>query len=139
VLGAEERLAQHAIDGDMRTSWHTNFLWAPAPLPHHLDVFFAGEQRIVFGIQVWPRPDQANGRIGKFEIYLSDDGSTFNSDPAAVGEWADSDAAKVSLAKSNRCTAAADHGHMQLLTLDTNIVICAHSDRNTAASYVSHS
>lgn len=67
----------------------------PTPLPHHLDVFFNGEEHKITGIQVWPRQDHRNGRIGKFEVYISKDGKTFRGKPVASGEWPDTKDAKV--------------------------------------------
>jgi hypothetical protein len=92
----EDRFAVHAIDGDPETFWHTDFVLEDgAPLPHHIDVFFGGTQYRVSGIVVWPRFDHANGRIGKFEVYVSKDGSSFSSKPVASGTWRDRQAKQV--------------------------------------------
>jgi galactose oxidase len=92
----ENRSASHAIDGDPETFWHSDFKRKPhASLPHHLDVFFGNTEYSVFGIVVWPRFDHAHGRIGKFEVYISEDGSSFSSSPVARGEWADEQAEHV--------------------------------------------
>jgi hypothetical protein len=92
----EVHLARDVIDGDLRTWWHSDYLSEPEkPLPHFLDIFFGDEEHWISGIQYWPRQDQENGRIGKFEVYISEDGRSFGKATAAAGEWADTKEAKV--------------------------------------------
>jgi hypothetical protein len=85
------------LDGARNTWWHTDFAQQPhSPLPHHLDIFFGYDTHLVHGIVMLPRPDpQVNGRIGKYEIYVSKDGKDWGSQPVAVGEWLDTDDEKV--------------------------------------------
>jgi hypothetical protein len=91
VEGEDVRLANFTIDGNPNTWWHSNYIKAPTtPLPHHLDFNFGGAQHTVTGIVMWPRMDHVNGRIGKFEVYLSKNGSAFGAQPVAAGTWEDS-------------------------------------------------
>jgi F5/8 type C domain len=73
--------------------WHTDFSHEPhAPLPHHLDVFFGGQEIMVSGIRAVPRIDGTNGKIGKYEVHTSSDGVNFNKTAAAKGAWRDDEA-----------------------------------------------
>jgi hypothetical protein len=85
------------LDGAPNTWWHTDYARQPhSPLPHHLDIFFGYDAHLVHGIVMLPRPDQqVNGRIGKYEIYVSNNGKDWGSQPVAVGEWPDTEVAKV--------------------------------------------
>ena len=66
------RLAKHAIDGDPRTHWHTDFQGQPAKHPHEL-VIDLGAVREVCGFRYLARQDGGwNGAIAKWEIYTGD-------------------------------------------------------------------
>ena len=74
-----------AIDGDPKTLWHT--AWEPTVVgyPHHLTIDL-GKVMPVLGLTYLPRQDMTNGRIAKYEIVMSQDGTAW-SDPVAAGTW----------------------------------------------------
>jgi len=73
-----------AIDGDPSTIWHTS--WEPmAPPPHYLILDLKKPVRVA-GLTYLPRQDMTNGRIAKYEIYVSTDGQSWGS-PVASGTW----------------------------------------------------
>jgi len=78
---------EHAIDGDLKTMWHTPWVKGEAvPYPHFLIVELS-EPAIMKGISVLPRQgNPPNGLIGDYSIYLSDDGKTWGV-PVAEGKW----------------------------------------------------
>jgi hypothetical protein len=73
-----------ALDGNPSTIWHTN--WEPmAPPPHELILDLKQAVRLR-GLTYLPRQDMTNGRIARYEIYLSTDGKDW--DRAVVtGTW----------------------------------------------------
>ena len=77
--------AARAIDGNPATMWHTS--WEPAPKgpPHWLAIDLQ-KPRAVAGIVYLPRADLSNGRIGEFEIYVSQDAKNWG-EPIARGRW----------------------------------------------------
>jgi hypothetical protein len=77
--------AAKAIDGDQETIWHTAWEPQPAPMPHYLIVDL-GKERTVKGVIYTPRQDMANGRIGRYEVYLSKDGNAWG-EAVASGTW----------------------------------------------------
>jgi hypothetical protein len=74
-----------AMDGDPTTIWHTRWEPTPTPLPHHL-VIDLGQPREVAGLTYLPRQDMDNGRISKYEVYVSSDGSNWGQ-AVATGTW----------------------------------------------------
>ena len=63
---------EHCIDGDPATFWHSAY---SASEPHHphfllLDLHKSVE---ISGIRYQGRPGNANGRVAKFAVYVSDD------------------------------------------------------------------
>ncbi len=80
--------AGNAIDGNPATVWSTAVTGTPAPLPHHLTVDL-GHDRFIDGITYLPRQTgTTNGRVGRYEVYLSPDGSAWGV-PVATGSLAD--------------------------------------------------
>ncbi len=79
--------AMLAIDGDPATIWHTQFTGSVPHYPHHL-VIKLKQVIEVRGLSVLPRQDQANGRIARFAVYVSNDGQLWGP-PKATGEWRD--------------------------------------------------
>jgi len=73
-----------AIDGDASTIWHTN--WQPMAQPPHYLVLDLKKLVHVAGLTYLPRQDMTNGRIAKYEIYVSADGQNWGS-PVAAGTW----------------------------------------------------
>ncbi|WP_329200570.1 MULTISPECIES: TIM-barrel domain-containing protein [unclassified Streptomyces] len=86
---AENGAATNAFDGDPATTWHT--AWSsttPAPLPHEVSIDL-GARYTVDGLGYLPRQDGGvNGRIGSYEIYVSDTTTDWGP-PAATGTFAD--------------------------------------------------
>ena len=62
-----------AMDGDVKTMWHTQWRGTTPPLPHTLTVDLTGEYEIS-GFKVTPRTDNYNGVIRRFDFYMSNDG-----------------------------------------------------------------
>ncbi|CAL9610248.1 hypothetical protein SUDANB120_05629 [Streptomyces sp. enrichment culture] len=90
---AENGAAANAFDGDPATMWHTAWSGsASAPLPHDIAVDL-GARHTVDGLGVLPRQDGGvNGRIGRYELYVSDDPATWGP-PVATGTSPDTPAA----------------------------------------------
>ncbi len=76
----------NVLDGSPETMWHT--AWEPKlePYPHWIALHLEKPVRIK-GIGVLPRQDMTNGRIGKFAVYVSEDGKTWGR-PVARGSFA---------------------------------------------------
>ncbi len=75
---------ESAIDGNPATIWHTN--WEPmAQPPHYLALDLKKSVRVA-GMTYLPRQDMTNGRIARYEIYLSTDGENWGK-PIAEGTW----------------------------------------------------
>ncbi|MFD9675408.1 TIM-barrel domain-containing protein, partial [Streptomyces sp. NPDC059981] len=91
---AENGAARNSFDGDPATLWHT--AWSagtPAALPHEIRIDL-GARYAVDGLGYLPRQDGgANGRIGGYEVYVSDTTTDWGT-PVATGAFADTSAAK---------------------------------------------
>jgi len=77
--------AEHLLDGDPSTIWHTMYSVTVAQYPHWID-FDAGEVKKIKGFTYLPRQDGANGQIKGYKIQISMDGKTW-SDPVAEAEF----------------------------------------------------
>lgn len=78
-----------AADGDINTYWHTvHNQFYLAPYPHDIQVGLNKEAKIK-GIQYTPRQDSAEGRVAKYEIYVSRDGKEWGK-AVASGTFANS-------------------------------------------------
>jgi len=76
-------LAAKVLDGNAGTVWRTG----PTKLPHAITI--DTHNRIAFsGLTYLPAGDSASGRIGRYEITTSENGTTW-SKPIATGTWAD--------------------------------------------------
>ena len=80
---AENGAAANAFDGDPATIWHTQWQGPTAAVPHEIQIAL-GATHAVSGFRYLPRQGSANGRIGRFEFYVSSDGVTWGS-PVATG------------------------------------------------------
>ncbi|GAA2630855.1 glycoside hydrolase family 31 protein [Actinomadura fulvescens] len=88
---SENGAAANAIDADPATIWHTQWTSPAAPLPHEIVIDMAAEYT-VDGLDYLPRQDGGvNGRIGRYEIYASTDGTTWGSSVAS-GTFTDTSA-----------------------------------------------
>jgi beta-galactosidase len=93
LLGESRSLsgpAINAFDGSSITFWHTRFSGTPAALPHEIQLDLGGTFN-VRSFRYLPRQDNANGRIARFEFYVSQDGTTWGS-PVASGTFPNSTA-----------------------------------------------
>ncbi|HEV59000.1 MAG TPA: discoidin domain-containing protein [Phycisphaerales bacterium] len=68
-----EGYAEHAIDGKPDTFWHTTWSTGRPGHPHEIQVDL-GKPTSMSGFSYLPRQDMANGRIGRYEFYVSNDG-----------------------------------------------------------------
>ncbi len=80
-----EGLARHAIDGDGSTFWHTNWSSTKEKFPHEIQVDM-GKVTTVKGFTCLPRQDMTNGRIDRYEFYLSLDGKDWG-EPVNKGRF----------------------------------------------------
>ena len=65
--------AEAAIDGDPNTCWHTQWRTAVPPHPHEIQIDLNRTVQIK-GFRYLPRQDMTNGRVGRYEFYVSADG-----------------------------------------------------------------
>jgi endo-alpha-N-acetylgalactosaminidase len=80
-------VATNATDGIATTIWHTKWT-SPAAQPPHEIQFDLGLSRPVMSLFYTPRQDgSANGRIGQYEVYVSNDPSSWGS-AVATGTFA---------------------------------------------------
>lgn len=78
--------ADHLVDGNPDTYWHTMYSVTVANYPHWVD-FDCGAEKIIKGFSYLPRQDSDNGNIKKYRIQVSNDGKTW-SNPVAEGAFA---------------------------------------------------
>ena len=91
-LGATATASNHhpahspdlAIDGNPATIWHTN--WEPMAQPPHELILDLKVPIRLRGLTYLPRQDMTNGRIARYEVYLSTDGKEWGQ-PVAMGTW----------------------------------------------------
>ena len=62
------------LDGRIGSYWHTRWGAKIDPLPHWVAIDMGG-QRTIKGVLLTGRQDMVNGRIGDYELYLSEDGN----------------------------------------------------------------
>lgn len=88
----ENGAARNAIDGKTSTIWHSRWSRnAATALPHDIVIDMAAPYA-VDSLRYLPRQDSSgNGRIGRYEVYVSATPSTWGS-PVATGAFADSKA-----------------------------------------------
>ena len=77
----------NAVDPLPQTMWHTQWQTARPPLPHQI-ILDAGSVAWLSGLTYLPRQDgNLNGTIGRYQIFVSLDGTTWGQ-PVATGTWA---------------------------------------------------
>ncbi len=82
----DRKYVRYAIDGNPNTFWHTQWAGVEKPYPHYIAVDMGSEQT-VSQFEYLPRQDgNLNGTVSKYELYLSNDGKTWN-EPVSRGEW----------------------------------------------------
>ncbi|MDH2394184.1 discoidin domain-containing protein, partial [Streptomyces sp. HNM0663] len=78
----------NAIDGNPATKWHTKWYGGSDALPHEIQIDL-GARYDVDSLSYLPRQDGGvNGRIGAYEVYVSDTTADWGS-PVATGTFAD--------------------------------------------------
>jgi hypothetical protein len=77
--------AAAAIDDDPDTFWHTAWTPSEKPFPHEI-VIDLGRKIPLAGVSYLPRQDMSNGRIAEYEIYVSDNATSWGT-PVARGRW----------------------------------------------------
>ena len=86
VTGMNGR-ASNVLDGSATTIWHS--VWSPAPkapLPHTITIDTKAT-RSISGLRYLPRSDIAKGRIGKYSVGVSSNGTTWS--VVKTGTWPD--------------------------------------------------
>jgi beta-galactosidase len=74
--GGEGR-ADHVLDGDPGTYWHSQYVSAAPSHPHFIAIDL-GKETEVAGVVLTQRPGNINGRIKGFEIHTGSDARTWN-------------------------------------------------------------
>ncbi|WP_018350186.1 TIM-barrel domain-containing protein [Longispora albida] len=83
--------AANAFDGNTSTMWHT--AWSGGTLPHEIQIDMGAAYK-VDSLRYLPRQDGGvNGRIGQYEVYVSNSTTTWGS-PVGTGTFADTSAEK---------------------------------------------
>ncbi|MCA2217375.1 PQQ-dependent sugar dehydrogenase [Jidongwangia harbinensis] len=80
----------NVLDGNRTTMWHTQWQAADPPPPHEIQLDLGAAQAVT-GLYYLPRQDMPNGRIARYEVYVSADGTAWGS-PVATGTWVNSTA-----------------------------------------------
>lgn len=84
---ADNRVS-NVLDGRADTMWHTTWGSTAPGFPHHIALDLGGPQSVA-GLRYTPRQDSSgNGRIGRFRVEASLDGTSWTE--VAAGTWADS-------------------------------------------------
>ncbi|BBH70357.1 hypothetical protein ACTI_70420 [Actinoplanes sp. OR16] len=82
-----ESPGSRVLDGNPATYWHTQWRAADPKHPHEIQLDLRGIYDVT-GLFYKGRQDVANGRIGRYEVYLSLDGTTWGT-AVATGTFAD--------------------------------------------------
>ena len=77
--------AEHLVDGNPDTYWHTMWSVTVANFPHWID-FDCGTQKRLKGFVYLPRQDSSNGHIKNYRVQVSNDGKTW-SEPVCEGQF----------------------------------------------------
>ena len=77
--------AQHFVDGNPSTYWHTMWSVTVASYPHWVD-FDCQTVKNIKGFTYLPRQDSRNGNIKRYRVQVSQDGKTW-SDPIMESEF----------------------------------------------------
>lgn len=84
----ENAPASMAVDGNPATFWHTQWKASQAAYPHFITVD-ASSSAARCGLDYLARQDANVRRVKDYEVYVSDDATTFPTTPAAKGTLAD--------------------------------------------------
>ena len=83
----ENGAAANVLDGSASTYWHSKWSGTAVPLPHSITIDMH-TTNIVAALKYLPRTSSSNGRIGRYEIHVSVDGTSWAA-AVATGTWAD--------------------------------------------------
>jgi galactose oxidase len=80
--------ATNVLDGNNATIWHSNYATTPnRPLPHWL-VLDMKQVRTISELDYLPRQSGVNGQIGRYQLFVSLDGTNWGA-AVATGTWGD--------------------------------------------------
>lgn len=77
--------ADHMVDGDANTFWHTMYSVTVGKYPHVVEMD-CGEMKNIKGFTYLPRQDNSNGRIKDYIVSVSVDGKNWG-EPVAKGKF----------------------------------------------------
>ncbi|HYN97975.1 MAG TPA: discoidin domain-containing protein [Pilimelia sp.] len=83
---AADYRAVNAFDGNPATMWHTRYTPTAVPMPHQIQLDL-GARYAVTNLYYLPRQDHPNGRVARYEVYVSNDPTTWGG-PVATGTFA---------------------------------------------------
>lgn len=83
----ENGAAANVLDGSAATYWHSKWSGTAVPLPHSITIDMHTTATVA-ALRYLPRTNSTNGRIGRFEIHVSADGTDWGT-PVSTGTWAD--------------------------------------------------
>ena len=84
-LAGENGAAANAIDGNVSTIWHTQWVGAN-PVPPHWFTVDMGSVQTISGFKYLPRSNSPNGTIANYSVYLSNDGVSWGN-PVNTGDF----------------------------------------------------
>jgi glucose/arabinose dehydrogenase len=85
--------ATNAADGNINSFWHTQYTGGAPGLPHEIQLD-VGTPRAVRSIVYVPRQNHQNGRIGNYQVFVSNDPTAWGQ-PVATGVFPNSAAQQV--------------------------------------------
>ena len=68
--------ADHLVDGDLSTIWHSQYGVTLTKYPHAVTVDL-GRTMVAKGVSIWQRPNGANGNVKDFKFEVSEDGKAW--------------------------------------------------------------
>jgi galactose oxidase len=83
----ENGAAANVLDGSASTYWHSKWSGTAAPLPHSITIDMHATATVA-ALRYLPRTNSANGRIGRYEIHVSANGTDWGT-AVTTGTWAD--------------------------------------------------